>query len=67
MTEDLAERLDALETHVIGVSRENPGVLMRLDRLEWFVKLQVALVGMGLLWKIIDVFGSLIALRAGDP
>ena len=65
--EGVAARVETLETHVLGQDREKPGVLMRLDRLELLMKLGVTLAGMGLAWKILDVFGSLIAMRSVVP
>ena len=67
MPDDMDARVATLETHITGQDKDKPGVLMRLDRLELFVKLGVAAGGIGLAWKVLDVFGSLIALKATVP
>ena len=64
MSTDIPERVEVLESHVLGQDREKPGVLMRLDRLENLLRLLAVLGGMGLAWKVLDVFGGFIATRA---
>lgn len=50
-----SDRLDVLEAHVLGVEKDRPGLIMRVDRLEWFVKALVALAGFGVLFQVFDV------------
>lgn len=52
MPSDMAERVETLERHVLGVDREQPGLLMRLDRLEWFVKALIFLGGLNVIGDI---------------
>ncbi len=59
--EELDARLATIETHVMSQDRAAPGLLMRVDRLELFVKLLIALTGLGVLWKALDVIGQVLA------
>ena len=58
------ERLEALEMHVTSQTKEAPGLLMRVDRLEQFVKLLVGLAALGVAWKVLDIFGQIITRSA---
>lgn len=64
---EVVTRLRVIEEHVLSQDRDKPGALMRLDRLETIVKLGVAAAGIGLVWKVLDVLGTLIAVRAVGP
>jgi len=66
MHEDMDERVRELERHVLSLDLDNPGLVVRVDRLEWFVKALIGLVSLGVGWKILDVFGQLIAKGAGN-
>lgn len=56
--------MSTLEGHVLGQTKESPGVLMRLDRLELLLKLVALIGGMSVAWKVLDIFGSFIASQA---
>jgi len=61
MSENLESRVEELMTAVLSQDRSNPGLLMRVTQLEWFVKALIGLAGMGILWKALDVVGSIVA------
>lgn len=63
---NLSDRIDVLEGHVASQDRDNPGLLMRVDRLEWFVKALIALTSLGVIWRAIDVVGQFLAGKALD-
>lgn len=67
MPADMNERVELLEHHVLSLDRERPGLVMRVDRLEWFVKALIALVSLGVVWKVIDLAGQFIASSALRP
>lgn len=60
-------RIEALEMHVMSQTKESPGLLMRVDRLEQFVKLLVGLAALGVAWKVLDIFGQIITKTPGTP
>jgi hypothetical protein len=54
------------QIYVTSQDKTRPGLLMRVDRLELLAKLIIVGGGIGLLYKIVDVFGALIALKAAS-
>jgi hypothetical protein len=64
---DMNERVELLERHVLNLDREQPGLVIRVDRLEWFVRALLALVSLGVVWKVVDVAGQFIASQALKP
>jgi len=58
---DLGDRVDALEVHVLGVDKENPGILMRLDRQEILIERMISLMryvlaggGLAAFWQVME-------------
>jgi hypothetical protein len=64
---DANERLELLEMHVMSQVKDNPGLLMRVDRLEQFTKLLIGLAALGVAWKVLDIVGQVIAKVAVHP
>lgn len=57
--DELEVRLSMIEGHVMSQDRTKPGLLMRVDRLDLFVKLLVWLAAIGVLWRGLDVVQSI--------
>lgn len=55
MASDMSDRLETLERRVFGVDKDDPGLVMRVDRLEWFAKVLVALAGLGVIFQAMDI------------
>lgn len=60
----MESRVERLEDDVYRTHPENPGALVRLDRIERLLsvmlKVGVVVGGMGLVWKALEVIGSVI-------
>lgn len=71
MSENVAERVEKLEEGVFGTHPENPGVVIRLDRVErllsTMLKVGAVVGGMGLLWKVVEVVGEVTAAALRGP
>jgi len=64
LPEDVAERIVILEDHVLGQRKENPGLLMRMDRVEVVAKIFLGLAGMGVAWEFLRVVAGVLARHA---
>lgn len=66
---DMAERVERIEDDLYRTHAENPGAILRLDRIErllaMMLKVGGAVAGLGLLWKALDVLGAVMTYRAG--
>ena len=65
--ERLEERVDQLDDDLNRTDSDNPGAVVRIDRLEQMVqtmtKVGGLVVGAGILWKVLEVVGSVIEHR----
>lgn len=61
MSDTASERLDRIEDDVYRMHPENPGAILRLDRIERLLKVMLlagsVVGGFGLLYKLLDVIG----------
>lgn len=68
---DLDDRMERVEDDIYRVDPENPGAIIRLDRIERMLLTMVrfggALGGTALLWKALEVVGEIMATRAQPP
>jgi hypothetical protein len=55
------ERLEALEEEIFSVDKDRPGLVMRVDRLEWFTKTLVALASLGVAFQALEVLRAFLA------
>lgn len=61
---DVVERVERLEDEVYRTAPENPGLSLRLYRIEQLLQVMLrvgaVLGGLGLCWKALDVIGDVI-------
>lgn len=66
--DDLYERVDRMSDDLYRTQPENPGAIIRLDRIEQLLstmlKVGLALGGVGLLYQAFQVFGELLRAKA---
>lgn len=66
---DMNDRVEKIEGDLYRIHPENPGAILRLDRierlLEVMLKIGGVVAGLGLLWKALDVVGEIIGKKIG--
>ncbi len=68
---DVDDRLDRIEEDLYRSEPENPGAIIRLDRIEQLLstmlKVGYLLGGATLIWKALEVIGTAIAHKVQNP
>lgn len=71
MTDDMSERVEKIEDDLYRVDPENPGAIIRLDRIERLLSVMLkvggALGGLAVAWKALEVIGEVIQAKVSAP
>lgn len=66
---DVTERVERLEDELWRTHPDNPGAVLRLDRIERLLSVMLkvggAIGGLGLAWKVLEVIGEVVQAKVG--
>lgn len=55
MPHDMHERIERLEHHVLSLDKDEPGLVIRVDRLEMYARLLIVLASLGCAFQVLEV------------
>ncbi len=68
---DYDERLERIETDLYRSEPENPGAIIRLDRIEQLLSTMLKVLGLvggtAILWKALEVIGGAMTHKINNP